>query len=66
MKFLKIFIYSLISIFCVACLYLAYALNINPKSPKGNAEYISDGKVIEVRYYRPFKNGRLILSLIHI
>ena len=62
MKFFKIFIYSLISIVFIACLYLAYALYINPKSPKGTAEYISDGKVIEVRYYRPFKNGRLIFG----
>ena len=42
--------------------YFYYALFINPKSPQGTAVFDKDDLQMEVTYYRPYKNGRLIFG----
>ena len=62
MKILKIITGLLLSLVFLAGLFLVYSLYINPKSPVGKVEYKNDGIEIEIRYYRPFKNERLIFG----
>ena len=62
MKAIKISIGILLGLAVLAGLFFAYGLYINPKSPRGYAEYIADGKEINIRYYRPLKKERLIFG----
>lgn len=62
MKALKISIGIILSLAVLAGLFFAYNLYINPKSPRGSADYAADGKEISIRYYRPFKKDRLIFG----
>ena len=60
MKILKYILLTVVSLVVIAAAFFAYGLYINPKSPKGTAEYSSGSTEIDIRYYRPFKNNRLI------
>lgn len=62
MKIIKISLFALLGLVVIAGLFFAYGLYINPKSPLGSAEYQDAEKEITVRYYRPFKNDRLIFG----
>ena len=62
MKILKYSLVVLLTVVVVAAAYFVYGLYINPKSPKGMAEYSNGATSIQIRYYRPFKNERLIFS----
>ena len=62
MKALKIIIGLLVALVVIAAAYFAYALYINPKSPKGSAAYSNGDKEISIRYYRPYKKDRLIFG----
>ncbi len=55
MSILMIFVF-------LAGLFFVYNLHINPKSSRGTAEYKRNGKEINIRYYRPYKNERLIFG----
>lgn len=57
----KIFI-ALIGFFLIVVFYFAYAVLINPKSPKGNASIIEKDLELNVSYSRPYKNNRLIFG----
>jgi len=57
----KIFLVAL-SLVVLAGLYLIYGLYINPKSPKGTAEYVNGSTEIQINYYRPYKKDRLIFG----
>jgi len=62
MKILKYILLTVVSLVVIAAAFFAYGLYINPKSPKGTAEYSSGSTEIDIRYYRPFKNNRLIFG----
>ena len=62
MKILKLIIILLLLLAGIVGLYLVYSLYINPKSHLGNAEYKNGDTEINIRYYRPFKNDRLIFG----
>lgn len=62
MKILKRIIILLLLLAGIVGLYLVYSLYINPKSPLGHAEYKNGDTEINIRYYRPFKNDRLIFG----
>jgi len=62
MKILKYILITVVSLVVIAAAFFAYGLYINPKSPKGMAEYSSGSKEIAIRYYRPFKKERLIFG----
>ncbi|MDA8947571.1 DUF2911 domain-containing protein [Flavobacteriaceae bacterium] len=62
MKVIKIILVIIISLLVLAGFFFAYGLYINPKSPLGKAEFQTENQKISVRYYRPFKNNRLIFG----
>jgi len=62
MKILKYSLVLLLTVVVVAAAYFVYGIYINPKSPKGMAEYSNGATSIQIRYYRPFKNDRLIFG----
>ena len=62
MKIIKIIFGILLSLVIVTGLFLTYNLFINPKSPRGSAEYKNEGKEIEINYYQPYKKDRLIFG----
>lgn len=62
MKVFKVIIGVLVSLVILTGSFLAYNLYINPKSPKGLADFKSDDKEITIKYYRPYKNERLIFG----
>jgi hypothetical protein len=62
MKIIKISLFALLGLVVIAGLFFAYGLYINPKSPLGTAEFKAVDKEISVRYYRPYKKGRLIFG----
>ena len=62
MKIIKIIFGILLSLVIITGLFLTYNLFINPKSPRGSAEYKNEGKEIEINYYQPYKKDRLIFG----
>ena len=62
MKILKIIIGILISLLFIAAAFFVYTLYINPKSPLDYSELVVGNKEITIRYYRPYKNERLIFG----
>ena len=62
MKALKITLVILLTLVVVATIYFVYGLYINPKSPQGSAEFKNENTEISIRYYRPYKNERLIFG----
>lgn len=62
MKIIKISLGVVLGLVLLAGFYFIYGLYINPKSPLGSADYKEDQKEIAIRYYRPYKNNRLIFG----
>ena len=62
---MKIIKYSLFTILILVGLFglrLVYTTYINPKSPKGQANYVQGALALSVHYSRPSKRGRLIFG----
>ena len=62
MKILKSFLFILLLIIGLAGFYFVYGLYINPKSPLEHVDYTDGDTEISIRYYRPYKNERLIFG----
>ena len=62
MKILKSFLFILLLIIGLAGIYFVYGLYINPKSPLEHVDYTDGDTEISIRYYRPYKNERLIFG----
>ena len=62
MKPIKIILGILLSLLVLSYSYFTYNFFINPISPRGSIEYKSEGKEINISYYRPYKKGRLIFG----
>ena len=62
MKILKSFLFILLLIIGLAGIYFVYGLYINPKSPLEHVNYTDGDTEISIRYYRPYKNERLIFG----
>ena len=62
MKIHNILICILISLLLIAASYFVYTLYINPKSPLEYSELALGKNKITIRYYRPYKNKRLIFG----
>lgn len=62
MEILKRILVLLLILIGIVGIFLVYSLYINPKSPLGHAEYKNGEIEIDIRYYRPFKNDRLIFG----
>ena len=62
MKTIKRFFLIVLSLVVLAGIYFIYGLYINPKSPKGSAEYVNGNTEIQINYYRPYKKDRLIFG----
>jgi hypothetical protein len=59
---LKKIVFAVLILLFVVAGYLTYSIFINPKSPKGKAEFDKNGNSLEVIYYRPYKKERLIFG----
>ena len=62
MKVIKVIVCTILFIISVIALFFVYSLYINPKSPSDYAEYNEGDKKIIIRYFRPYKNKRLIFG----
>lgn len=62
MKIHKIIIGILISLLFSVASFFIYTLYVNPKSPLDYSELVVGKKEITIRYYRPYKNKRLIFG----
>ena len=62
MKLLKRILFVILLLVGIAGLYFIYGLYINPKSPLDHAEYKMGDTEVSIRYYRPYKNERLIFG----
>ncbi|MGB0375991.1 MAG: DUF2911 domain-containing protein [Flavobacteriaceae bacterium] len=62
MNFIKKFLLLLAALVLIAVAYVVYGVYINPVSPKGTAEITLADTTVEVTYYRPYKNERLIFG----
>ena len=62
MKILKRIFLGILALLLLGGLYFVYGLYINPKSPLGSAHYEKENQTIDIRYYRPYKNDRLIFG----
>ena len=62
MKPIKTILIILLSLLVLGGSYFTFNLFINPKSPRESVEYKSEGKEINIIYYRPYKRERLIFG----
>ena len=62
MKVIKVILGTTLVIISLIGLFFLYSLYINPKSPLDYAEYNEGEKKISIRYFRPYKNQRLIFG----